>query len=183
MKHINAIIFASFAVMSSSQAADSQEKKQKQRIDQILEKYSFERMSTASLNFYLGHDRLDGHIFGLGMCNNARDFTVKTQAKIADQIKSSSNFATLKADLNGINPHAEALCRTCAMLEVKQRNGQQLGTLPAETTFYLFSPRTTVDAEKFYKNGCGELYKNLSSNQLEQVLDATKPAVTKKFAW
>jgi hypothetical protein len=133
----------------------------------------FEYMRTpGNLTFFLTHDHLDPKLFGPGIHQDAKEFSRELQATIAKVIQ--GNQPIKKQDLYKISKHARQQCNMCADLELKRRAGKELGTVPAETTWYLLWPYVQGDAKKFYENACGEVYKDLSDERLAEIIEVTK---------
>lgn len=133
--------------------------------------------TSGNLNFFLTHDHLDPKIYGFSICQYAREYShhlhVAIRRKLAE--KAFENETINKNDLSKISKHAVSQCHLCVDLELKRRKGEILGTIPTESKdLFVIWPYGQGDGKKFYDNACGDFYKKLSDEKLQQIREVTK---------
>lgn len=152
----------------NAKAGNFFERSEKQK---AFERFEY-RYTPGNLNFFLSCDSLDPKLYGAGICQNAKKYSRQLQDVVAPLI--TGNQSLNQNDFSRISKHALTQCHLCAQLELKQRRGQSLGTVQAEDVLYLVWKYVQGDAKKFYENACGEIYKEVSNERLEHIIEVTQ---------
>jgi|GEM_PF-4475174 len=121
------------------------------------------------LSFLITTKNLDPKLYGDSTKQHAQEYFRQLREAACKSITKKFTRKSMYA----LSRHAKQFCFTCAVLELKKRSNQSMGTIDGQDTF--LHGHREIQEEEFYDAACADVFTSIEDSELHEIITETKP--------